>query len=337
MNEFLFNRKGEKTMKRNRSVGNSIAAALVALLLLPWAVGAEEGGAGHYMPGGAASFIDTLLGKPGVAVANFFTFYDAGASVSRPIPIAGTITADIDATAYLNTIAVIYQTPLKVLGGYYAVGAALPFGHMSVDGTVTAGGATGARSDSVFGVADLLIYPFMLGWTALDDQLKYDVRLGVYAPTGDFDVGELANLGKNYWTFEPAASISFISKKIGLETTAFAGFDVNTKNDETDYQSGAVFHLDVTVAEHLPIFKGRGGIIGVGANVFYYQQFTGDGGSGAVLGDFQGRTLGVGPVLSYIRPIGKLTFATEAKWLPELNVAKRLKGDIVWFKVAVIF
>ena len=38
------------------------------------------------------------------------------------------------------------------------------------------------------------------------------------------------------------------------------------------------FHVDFTVAEHLPLF---GGIIGIGANGFYYQQVTGDSGSGA--------------------------------------------------------
>jgi len=38
----------------------------------------------------------------------------------------------------------------------------------------------------------------------------------------------------------------------------------------------------------------------VGANFFYYQQVSGDSGSGAILGDFKGRTVGIGPVLSYI-------------------------------------
>ncbi len=41
-----------------------------------------------------------------------------------------------------------------------------------------------------------------------------------------------------------------------------------------------------------------GGFIGVGANAFYYEQITGDSGSGARLGEFEGRTVGVGPVLS---------------------------------------
>jgi hypothetical protein len=71
--------------------------------------------------------------------------------------------------------------------------------------------------------------------------------------------------------------------------------DFNTENHKTDYRSGTQFHLDMTIAEHLPFL---GGIIGVGANAFYCQQITGDSGSGARLGDVKGRTIGIGPVLS---------------------------------------
>jgi Putative MetA-pathway of phenol degradation len=71
------------------------------------------------------------------------------------------------------------------------------------------------------------------------------------------------------------------------------------------------------------------------ANLFAYQQITGDSGSGALLGSFEGRTVGIGPVLSYVRKAGNVNFAAEAKWLPELAVEHRLKGNIAWFKLAV--
>jgi hypothetical protein len=156
--------------------------------------------------------------------------------------------------------------------------------------------------------------------------------LGIYAPTGDYEKGKLANLGKNYWTFEPAVSLSYMSSKMGFELTTFAGADFNAENPDTHYRSGTQFHPDTTAAQHLPLF---GGIIGVGANGFYYQQVSGDSGSGAALGDFKGRTAGVGPVVSFITKIFGKDFATEAKWLPEMDVSKRLKGDYVWIKLAI--
>jgi len=310
--------------------------SLVALaILVPLSTHAEEGGSGHYMPGAAASFIDTLPGKPGLAIANFFNFYDASASVSRQLPFGGLVTAGLDATAYSDTVVALYQTPLKLLGGYYAVGVAIPYVWLKAKGQVTGPlGNTITVRDRANGIGDITLYPFMLGWTGLNGDLKYDVRLGIYAPTGDYDKGKLANVGKNYWTFEPLVSLSYISSKIGLELSAFAGMDFNTKNHATDYQTGAQFHLDFTAAEHLPLL---GGIIGVGANGFYYQQITGDSGSGAILGDFKGRTLGIGPVVSYATKIWKKDLVAEVKWLPEIEVKKRLKGDYIWFKLGMVF
>lgn len=198
------------------------------------------------------------------------------------------------------------------------------------------GGRTLAHniSDTASGLGDITFYPFMLGWKQLNGDLKYDLRLGIYAPTGSYDVGQLANTGRNYWTFEPGFSVSWLSSKIGTELSLFSGFDINTKNNATDYQSGAVFHLDATVAQHLPLF---GGFIGLGANAFYYQQISADSGSGAKLGPFEGNTAGIGPVVSYARKIGKSDFVTEVKWLPEISVDKRLKGDYLWVKVGLVF
>ena len=326
-------------MKRAK---NMTLVALVALaILVPLSAYAEEGASGHYAPGAAASFIDTLPGKPGLAIANFFNYYDGSASVSRQlsVPAGGLITASLDATAYSDTIVALYQTPLKLLGGYYAVGVIIPYVWMRAKGEVQVTGPGGVTitstvRDTANGIGDITLYPFMLGWIGLNGDLKYDARLGIYAPTGDYDKGKLANLGKNYWTFEPAVSLSYISSKIGLELSAFAGMDFNTKNHKTDYRTGAQFHLDFTVAEHLPLF---GGIIGLGANAFYYQQITGDSGSGASLGDFKGRTLGIGPVLSYATKIWNKDLVAEVKWLPEIEVKKRLKGDYIWFKLGMVF
>lgn len=88
-------------------------------------------------------------------------------------------------------------------------------------------------------------------------------------------------------------------------------------------------HFDLTVAQHLPFCRG---FIGIGANAFYYQEISGDSGTGARLGDLEGMTLGVGPVLSYVQGMGTTQLLAELKWLPELDVGKRLEGDYVWFK-----
>lgn len=66
--------------------------------------------------------------------------------------------------------------------------------------------------------------------------------------------------------------------------------------------------------------------------------FTAESGSGAQLGPFKTEMAGVGPVLSHISPpICGHTLVAEVKWLPQIDIAKTLKGDNVWFKLALAF
>lgn len=308
----------------------AVAAVVVGLGALPSQ--AEEGGSAHYMPGMTSSFIDALPGRPGPAVVNVFLAYNADANVT--FPIAGLVTAGLDASVYANTLAFFYETDTGILGGKYAAGFALPLLTMEVRGSVATTVGNLSKVDDETGLGDMEFFPLMLGWKALGGDLKYDVRLGVYAPTGDYQAGQLANLGKNYWTFEPSVSFSWLSSKIGTEASLFTGFDINTKNTATDYTSGTSWHVDATLAQHLPLF---GGFVGVGANGFAYYQITKDDGAGAKLGGFKGHTVGIGPAASYIYEVGKRTIAAEFKWLPELSTEKRLQGDYFWLKIAVLF
>jgi hypothetical protein len=320
---------------------NILIASITGALALATISSAEEGGSGHYLPGTMASFIDAFPGKPdSLAVLNYFTFYGASAGASRSLPLGGFLTAGVDANVYADTLVGFYQTPWQVLGGGYAVGLAVPYVWMEIEGQaqrIGPGGVPGAVvavRDTANGIGDITVFPFMLGWTNVPD-LKYDLRLGIYAPSGGYKVGQLANVGKNYWTFEPGVMASWLSSKIGTEVSLYTALDFNTRNDDTDYQTGTQFHLDGTIAQHLPF---AGGFIGIGANGFFYQQISGDSGSGARLGDFEGRTTGVGSVLSYARKIGgKADLVAEVKWLPEIETKNRLHGDYIWFKVALVF
>lgn len=303
--------------------------------LLCSALRAEEGGSGHYLPGATASFIDALPGKEAFAYGNSFTYYSGSAGGTRQLSLGGQIVANTDATVCADTSILLYETSWHIFGGQYAAAVAIPYLWMDVKGHVQVGPTTGSRSDSSNGIGDVQVLPLMLGWT--NGDFKFGGQFGLYAPTGEFERGKLANVGKNYWTFEPGVSVSWLSSKMGTEVSLFAGYDFNTMNEASDYQSGDVIHFDATVAQHLPMF---GGFVGVGANAFCYQQITGDSGSGALLGDFESRTIGLGPVVSYTTKLGRnknTDLVAEVKWLPELDAEKRLKGDIIWFKLVLVF
>jgi hypothetical protein len=185
---------------------------------------AEEGVGGHYMPGAAASFIDALPGRPALAVANYFMYYNGNASGSGQFTLGGQITFDLHSRAYADTALALYETPLTLLGGNYVVGLAVPWVRLEVEGKVTGPfHNTIQKSETANGFGDMTLYPFMLGWAKGD--VKADVRFGIYAPTGNYEKGRLANVGKNYWTFEPTVSVVWLSSKIGTEVSAYAGLD----------------------------------------------------------------------------------------------------------------
>ena len=110
--------------------------------------------------------------------------------------------------------------------------------------------------------------------------------------------------------------------------------DFNTENTDVNYQSGDIWHVDGTVAQHLPLF---GGLAGLGATAFYLKQITGDSGSGAILGSYEAESYGVGPTVSYMHPIGKSTLIVDASWLPQTHSVNTTKGDYFWVKVILSF
>lgn len=327
----------DQKVTRPAEIGARVAIAVALLIsIASLAARAEEAGTGHYIPGATSSFIDMLpdRGTSSFVYANGFTYYEGSAGAANDLEFGGLLTANAKGTVYSDTSLFLYQAPWQILGGQYAVELLVPYVWLNVQGDVQLTGKRFApgvqKEDTANGFGDIEMFPMMMGWKYGD--LKWQGQFGVYAPTGTFNKGDLANIGRNYWTFEPSAAVSLLSSKIGLEVTAFAGFDFNTENYTTEYQTGDQFHLDGVVAQHLPLF---GGFAGAGVNGYFYQQITGDSGSGARLGGFEGMTAGAGPDFSYAYKLGNLDLAAEVKWLPELDVQNRLDGNTVWVKLGV--
>jgi hypothetical protein len=182
-------------------------------------------------------------------------------------------------------------------------------------------------------LGDIVVMPLMLNYRANPD-FNVNFRIGAYAPTGRYEVGRLANTGKNFWTIEPTLGLMYFGQKNGIEASLFLGADYNWENPDTDYQSGTQVHVDGTLAQHFPVGNG---LWGVGVNAFWYEQVSADSGSGARFGDFEARTAGLGPVISYATKIADNDVIAELKWLHEMETRKRLQGDYLWFKLLVKF
>jgi hypothetical protein len=307
---------------------------------------AEE--SSHYFPGAASSFIDTLpvdTGSQTIGVANESFYYHG--SNNHLIPGGGS-----NATTYTNAWAFLYQFPwaLSLLPGkpQYSVALAVPYTWLQVHRPIlNSKEALVPAKDTNNGFGDVAMFPFMLGWSKITCNeigeriksiLNYQTQFGIYAPTGAFDNNNVANVGRNFWTFEPGAAVSFVRYTwgqipLGFEFTTSTGFDFNTKNSATHYQTGDQFHLDGTLAVHMFVDQ-VGSLAGAGVSGFFYQQITRDSVSGVPVRNFEAMTTGVGPDLSFITRFEQVAVAAEVKWLPELSVSNRLQGNAVWFKIA---
>jgi len=304
----------------------SILLSFYLCLQISAPVNAEEGGAGHYVPGSAATLVDVAPSQSGWVIQPLFLNYEAEFDGTRTISSGGLVSTGLGVSATSVTIGAVYSLENKVMGATYSAGLYLPWLWLDVTGTVE----NFSRFDSVSGLSDIAIIPAVLVWKT--GSWQYDIAFPIYAPTGDYEVGQLANLGLNYWTFDPTFGIVYNNPKTGFNAALHSGVTFNTENSDTDYDSGSVLHAEVSVQQLLPT---KIGVLGFGVNAFLYEQISDDSGAGAVNGGFRGRSLGIGPVLDYILPTEENgTFVFELKWLPELDTDNRVEGDYIWFKAA---
>lgn len=303
-------------------------------IFLQPSVQAEEGGSGHYMSGAMSSFVDSVPLKETFIARYNMVYYTGDVAASVPLPIAGMPTAGAEATSWAHGLTLLWRPPIELGERWsYALSATVPFVSLDVTADVTAGATTTRRSSDVMGLGDVVLMPLMLNYN-ISSNLNVNFRAGIYTPTGDYEVGRLANTGKNFWTFEPTVALMYFGVHNGREASIFVGADFNTENEATAYTSGTQFHVDGTLAQHFPLL---GGLAGIGVNGVWYQQISGDTGSGATFGAFEAQTAGLGPVLSYVFKVGKVDMIAEAKWLHEVETTKRLQGEIVWFKLVAKF
>jgi hypothetical protein len=310
------------------------AALAIAALFCAGVSHAEEGGSGHYLPGSMSSFMDGVAPKETfLARANIIS-YKSSVGPAVKLPIAGQTTLGAEADLFAAGLSLFWRPPVEIGEGWsYAMSATLPMLSLGVTATAEAKGVGISRSSDVTAMGDMVLMPLMLNYT-VDPDININFRIGAYAPTGSYEVGRLANTGKNYWSIEPTLGFMYFGQKNGREVSLFVGTTFNQENKATQYKSGTQFHLDGTLAQHFPLW---GGLAGAGLSGYYYKQITDDSGAGATLGAFRAKTVGYGPVVSFITKAGGHDLLIEGKWLHEATVQNRLKGDILWLKVAMKF
>jgi len=320
-------------MNTNKIVLNILKTGLCTFALSSTLVLAEEGGSGHYMPGSMASFIDGVPFEPTFLMRFDYINYQASANITIP-KSTGLL---LEPAAKINALNMtILWAPDWDLGlgekWQFAIAAAIPVLNMDLSGEVSYQGVDLVhKSGDKTALGDIFLMPLMLNYNVNKD-LNINARLGLYAPTGSYELGKFINNGKNFWTVAPTIGMVYFGQTNGIEASLYFGADFNQENPDTNYKSGTQIHFDGTLAQHFPFL---GGISGVGVTAYYYKQVTDDSGEGANLGAFRAKAAGVGPVVSWISKTGK--DIVEIKYIKDFENEKRLDGDTFWIKYVVSF
>jgi hypothetical protein len=313
----------------NRS-GCLALAALAIAAVSPQRATADESGVSFWLPGSYGS-LAALPGQPGWSFVTFNYYGSVSAGAGVNFERGGSIQTGLNSRTDFQYLSPTYTFATPVLGGQAAIGIASFFGGntTSVFGTLTGPGGqsiSGSRSDSATGFGDL--YPTAsLRWNqGVNNYMAYltgDIPVGLYNPQ------QLASLGIGHGATDAGGGYTYFDPQTGHEFSAVIGATYNFINPSTHYQNGIDAHLDWGASQFL------NEQVHVGAVGYFYDQLTGDSGSGAKLGPFESRVIGIGPQIGYLFPVGGMQGYVNLKGYGEFDAHDRPSGWNVWLTLSI--
>lgn len=305
---------------------------LIAVLLDMWSAiaRADEGGVSFWLPGQFGSLAATP-GQPGWSFATVYYHTSISSDASKTFRIGGGIQGGLGGRADLVFLNGSYVFATPVLGAQAALALTTAYGRMHADVNATLTGpfggvVSGSRSDERTGFADL--YPMAtLKWNyGVHNVMTYTMW---DLPSGAYNSSRLANIGIGHWAGDAGVGYTYFNPATGHEFSVVTGLTYNFKNPSTDYQNGIDWHLDWAASKFITK-QWQIGVVG-----YFYNQLTGDSGSGATLGDYKSRVAGIGPQIGYLFPVGDMQGYLNLKAYKEFGAQNRPEGWNVWLTFAL--
>lgn len=293
-----------------------LSIAMILTLSTVSSIHAGEGASSNYFPSTYGDFGVAIPPEPGLTYINYNLFYRA--EVDRAV-LQGRLKTNLDTFAYYNMSAFLYTFDKPVIGGRFLVGLYIPVGYAELDATIVGPLRSDSISDSETGLGDISFIPFSGYWNT--GNWYFNLYEFVTTPTGQFDLDNDINIGRNYWSFDTVFALTYLNMENGREFSLVPGFMINTKNNDTDYRTGSEFHLDAMFNQFFS------DTFAIGLHGYYYKQIKGDSGSGAILGDFKGESYGIGPSLLWTPKVGRWYPTITANWRHDLDATNRLESD----------
>jgi hypothetical protein len=211
----------------------------------------------------------------------------------------------------------------KVLGANYSLQLYLPLTNNALEAPIL-----GLDQSTDTGLTDVYLQPINLGWHTKNADLIAGV--GIFAPTGRYELGADDNLGLGMWSFEVFGGTTFFfdeAKSWHVATTAF--YETHTKKAGSDVRVGDILTFEGGLGKSF-----KQGLLNVG--LAYYAQFkVTDDDFGVdiqpspVFQPAKHQGFGVGPEVSIpIASKRKLYGFLNFRYLWETGVRNNLEGNL---------
>jgi hypothetical protein len=320
-------------LRRRRSwTGRSAACGLAAGLVLAGAAAsgparASENGTSFYLLGSGGPQAAVLPPISGVFLSNTGYYYDGTAGLSHQFPIGGQIAAGIHGTVAADFPTLLWVPTTNLGGATLALGVIPVFGESWVKASAVLTGPLGrqfsiSKSDSAFVLGDPVLLG-SLGWKFGKTSLQVADLINV--PVGDYREGQLANLAFHRWADDVSVAATWHDDMSGWDVSGKIGVTFNGTNHDTDYTTGTETHYEASIEKAVtPKFA-------IGFQAYAFDQISGDSGSGARLGPFEGQVIGVGGEAAYNFQIaGKIPVTLRLHGTTEFDAQNRLPGHAIW-------
>jgi hypothetical protein len=284
---------------------------------------ATESGTSFYLLGQRGQNAAGVIPVEGVFLAVPNYYYSGDISGSRQLPVGGSLALGVDAGVFLTLPTAIWATPVDIAGGKLALSGTVVYGQSDITarGTLEIPGIgvrAAEKQDDRWSLGDP-VFAATIGWIRGATQISLVGSVNI--PIGDYEEGRLANVSLNRWVGDITSAFTWRAEDSRIELSGAAGFTLNGKNDETDYESGNEIHLEAALFYHLsPKWS-------FGLNSYYQKQVSGDSGAGAALGSFKGQVFGIGPGVTANFMLGESPVSMAFRYFVESNVENRMDGE----------
>ncbi len=283
---------------------------LVAAGALPFNASAQ-----HY-PAGVEGIKAATLPPPGLYFRDYNYFYYSVEPNIFPLD---------KVLAYVNAPRLIWLTGQKILGADYGMDLIVPFGYEKIDYSIpNAFTQTRRFSDDEFGLGDIQFEPVLLSWHL--KQFDFAGGYAFWAPSGDFNATDVANIGKGFWTHMLTAGATWYPDEAKTWALSVLNrYEINQEQEDTDITYGQTLTMEWGISKTIEK------VFDVGLAGYWQQQTTeNDGGPSGL-----SHVVALGPEVSAAIP--KFGLIASLRYLREFAAVDRPEGNTVTLTVTKRF